>query len=186
MEWWEGGSEISSQFDHAWTANTQVRPLPDSKSVWLAGVSPCRAPIGQMSPLSCLFTSPSCWGTHFLYLSNPPSGNLLLPIIPWSSILLVGFSPIKVSHSLTHSNTDENGWKYFYYLFSLESAINDDIFCTSHGFLRIIIVVCHFQGNFSFKSSLWKVPWSLSLHDSDDLELETNLREDWSFTITKI
>ena len=27
-------------------------------------------------------TSPSCWGTHFLYLSNPPSGNLL-PIIPW-------------------------------------------------------------------------------------------------------
>ena len=29
-------------------------------------------------------TSPSCWGTHFLYLSNPPSGNLL-PIIPWSA-----------------------------------------------------------------------------------------------------
>ena len=28
-------------------------------------------------------TSPSCWGTHFLYLSNPPSGNLL-PIIPCS------------------------------------------------------------------------------------------------------
>ena len=28
---------------------------------------------------------PSCWGTHFLYLSNPPSGNLL-PIIPWVSL----------------------------------------------------------------------------------------------------
>ena len=27
-------------------------------------------------------TSPSCWGTHFLYISNPPSGNLP-PIIPW-------------------------------------------------------------------------------------------------------
>ena len=61
---------------------SQVRPHPDCKSVWLAAVSPCRAPIGRLSPLHCLFISPSCWGTHFLYLSNPPSGNLL-PIIPW-------------------------------------------------------------------------------------------------------
>ena len=38
--------------------------------------------IGRLSPLHCLFTSPSCWWTHSLYLSNPPSGNLL-PIIPW-------------------------------------------------------------------------------------------------------
>ena len=60
------------------------RPHPDSKSVWLAAMSPCRAPICWLSPLSCSFTSPSCWGTHFLYLSNHPSGNLL-PIIPWSA-----------------------------------------------------------------------------------------------------
>ena len=71
----------SHKFDHTRTANTQVRPQPDCKSMWLAAVSPCRAPIGRLSPLHCLFTSPSCWGTHFLYLSNPPSGNLL-PIIP--------------------------------------------------------------------------------------------------------
>ena len=44
-------------------------------------MSPCCAPIGRLSPLRCLFTSPSCSGTHFLYLSNSPSGNLL-PIIP--------------------------------------------------------------------------------------------------------
>ena len=66
----------SHKFDHTRTANTQVWPQPDCKSVWLAAVSPCRAPIGRLSPLHCLFTSPSCWGTHFLYLSN------LLPIIP--------------------------------------------------------------------------------------------------------
>ena len=40
-------------------------------------MSPC-----WLSPFPCLITSPSCWGTHFLYLSNPPSGNLL-PILPW-------------------------------------------------------------------------------------------------------
>ena len=37
-------------------------------------------PIG--GELVTTITSPSCLGTHFLYLSNPPSGNLL-PIIPW-------------------------------------------------------------------------------------------------------
>ena len=36
-------------------------------------------PIG--GELVTSITSPSCWGTHFLYLSNPPSGNLH-PIIP--------------------------------------------------------------------------------------------------------
>ena len=37
-------------------------------------------PIG--GELVTTITSQCCWGTHFLYLSNPPSGNLLL-IIPW-------------------------------------------------------------------------------------------------------
>ena len=60
--------------------------------LWLAAVSLCRAPIGWLSPLSCLFTSPSCWGTHFLYLSNPPSGNLR-PIIPCISTSLAQFLP---------------------------------------------------------------------------------------------
>ena len=39
-------------------------------------------PIGRLSPLPCLLTSPSCWGTHFLYLSNPPSVSFL-PILLW-------------------------------------------------------------------------------------------------------
>ena len=30
-------------------------------------------------------TQPSCWGTQFLYLSNPPSVNIL-PILPWSHL----------------------------------------------------------------------------------------------------
>ena len=80
-EEWEGNLKITSH------------PVDHTKKwvkLWLAAVSPCRAPIGRLSPLSCLFTSLSCWGTHFLYLSNPPSGNLL-PIIPCfhSSILHV-------------------------------------------------------------------------------------------------
>ena len=29
----------------------------------------------------------SCWGTHFLYLSNPPSASFL-PIIPWVTITI--------------------------------------------------------------------------------------------------
>ena len=37
-------------------------------------------PIG--GELVTTITPPSCWVTHFLYLSNPPSGNLL-PMIPW-------------------------------------------------------------------------------------------------------
>ena len=56
------------KFDHTRTAN----PCD-----WL----PCRC--AALPLVGCLSaTSPSCWGTHFLYLSNPPSGNLL-PIIPW-------------------------------------------------------------------------------------------------------
>ena len=59
----------SHKFDHPRTANIHTQPHPGC--VWLAAVSPCRAPIGRLSPLPCLSTSPSCWGTHFLYLSNP-------------------------------------------------------------------------------------------------------------------
>ena len=36
-------------------------------------------PIG--GDLVTTITSPSCWGTHFLYLSNPPAG-IPVPIIP--------------------------------------------------------------------------------------------------------
>ena len=40
-------------------------------------------PIG--GELVTTITSPSCWGTHFLYHSNPSYGNLL-PIIPWPRV----------------------------------------------------------------------------------------------------
>ena len=42
-------------------------------------------PIG--AELVTTIMSPSCLGTHILYLSNPPSGNLL-PIIPWIDSLV--------------------------------------------------------------------------------------------------
>ena len=58
-------------YDHARTANT----IP---TWWLVSWDLMR-PIG--GELVTTITSPSCWGTHFLYPSNPPSGNLL-PIIP--------------------------------------------------------------------------------------------------------
>ena len=56
--------------DHAWTSNI----IP---TWWLVSWD-LMWPIG--GELVTTITSPSCWGTHFLYLSNPPSGNLL-PII---------------------------------------------------------------------------------------------------------
>ena len=58
--------------DHAWTSNT----IP---TWWLVSWD-LMWPIG--GDLVITITSPSCWGAHFLYLSNPPYGNLL-PIIPW-------------------------------------------------------------------------------------------------------
>ena len=54
--------------NHARTAN-------EIPTWWLVSWALMR-PIGGESET----TSPSCWGTHFLYLSNPPSGSL--PIIP--------------------------------------------------------------------------------------------------------
>ena len=59
--------------DHAWTSNI----IP---TWWLVSWD-FMWPIG--GELVTTITYPSCWGTHFLYLSNPPSGNLL-PIIPCS------------------------------------------------------------------------------------------------------
>ena len=57
------------KFDHTRTAN----PCD-----WL----PCRC--AALPLVGCpSATSPSCWGTHFLYLSNPPSLSFL-PILLWT------------------------------------------------------------------------------------------------------
>ena len=73
MEKWEHRCQISSHtYNHARTTNT----IP---TWWLVSWDLMR-PIG--AELVTTITSPSSLGTHFLYLSNPPSGNLL-PIIPW-------------------------------------------------------------------------------------------------------
>ena len=48
---------------------SQVQPHPDSKynkSMWLADVSPCHAPIGRLSPLPCLITQQ----LHVCYISQ--------------------------------------------------------------------------------------------------------------------
>ena len=39
-------------------------------------------PLFDNTQLHVCYISYSCWGTHFLYLSNPPSG-IPVPIIPW-------------------------------------------------------------------------------------------------------
>ena len=58
-------------------------------------------PIG--GELVTTITSPSCWGTHFLYLSNPPSGNLL-PIIPCACAFRFRYSAwIQVRHLQTNN-----------------------------------------------------------------------------------
>ena len=78
------GTPVRNNFLSGQPKEMSKGPVDHTKKwveLWLAAVSPCRTHIGRLSPLPCLITSPSCWGTHFLYLSNPPSGNLL-PIIP--------------------------------------------------------------------------------------------------------
>ena len=57
-------------------------------------------------------TSPSCWGTHFLCLSNPPSGNLL-PIIPCVNMKTKEAQPRRQTSltglSLAHSRPQSSG-----------------------------------------------------------------------------
>ena len=81
-------------------------------------------PIG--GELVTTITSPSCWGTHFPYLSNPPSGNLL-PIIPfhahltqclfWNSVPVYSKILIQVWKRRGHvsRNLDQhNNWQFPY------------------------------------------------------------------------
>ena len=77
------GRKLRNNFSSGRPKKMSKGPVDQTKKwveLWLAAVSPCRAPIGQLSPLPCLYTSPSCWGTHFLYLSNPPLVSFL-PIL---------------------------------------------------------------------------------------------------------
>ena len=84
--WWDQrrmGRKLRNNFPSGRPKKMSRGPVDHTKKwveLWLAAVSPCRAPIGRLSPLHCLITSPSCWGTHFLYLSNPPSVSFL-PIL---------------------------------------------------------------------------------------------------------
>ena len=123
---WEGGSQIRGCWD---TENESLNnwEMLSNKGVgtadqWERGTA-TQQPIttllifwcGRLSPLSCLITSPSCWGIHFLYLSNPPSGNLL-PIIPWANGANSGCN--KNSGSSNHHSQ-------LYSLFSLGMKIDD-------------------------------------------------------------
>ena len=105
----EGGSQITSySFDHIWTSNTVFPTMPDRLSniipTWWLVSWDLMWPIGE--ELVTTITFASCWGTHFLYLSNTPSGNLL-PIIPWVDIsfsrrfLSQNFEEVWFSISLT-------------------------------------------------------------------------------------
>ena len=73
--WNNGKSGAKLDLTSSTTPGLQIHTVDHTRTAnlcdWLA-MSPCRAPIGQLSPLPCLFKSPSCWRTHFLYLSDPP------------------------------------------------------------------------------------------------------------------
>merc|ERR1719225_1857731 len=45
-------------------------------------------PLFDNTQLHVCYITYSCWGTHFLYLSNPPSG-IPVPIIPWVRPLII-------------------------------------------------------------------------------------------------
>ena len=87
--------------DHTWTSNI-INPFD-----WL----PCRC---ATLPLvgcphyhgSCMSSiSPSCWGTHFLHLSNPPSRNFL-PIIPCFLRWLILLDLFRSHFSSPHSSNE--------------------------------------------------------------------------------
>ena len=75
-------------------------------------------PIG--GELVTTITTPSCWGTHFLYLSNPPAG-IPVPIIPWvvaafnqEKALVEAFSVIVQLHRLIVYSTNDDSCSSLY------------------------------------------------------------------------
>ena len=73
MDIWDNGKEVPRLDLTSSTMPGQKihygRPHPESKynkSVWLAAVSPCRTPIGRLSPLLCLITR----RLHVCYISQ--------------------------------------------------------------------------------------------------------------------
>ena len=79
--WNNGKSGAKLDFTSSTKPGLQIHKFDQTRTANLCDWLPCRC--AALPLVGCLSaTSPSCWGTHFLYLSNPPSGNLL-PIIPW-------------------------------------------------------------------------------------------------------
>ena len=74
--WNNGKSRAKLDLTSLTTPGLQIHMVNHTRTANPCDWLPCHAPIGRLSPLPCLFTSPSCWGTHFLYLSNPTSPNL--------------------------------------------------------------------------------------------------------------
>ena len=81
--WNNGKSGAKLDFTSSTKPGLQIHKFDHTRTANLCDWLPCRC--AALPLVGCLSaTSPSCWGTHFLYLSNPPSGNLL-PIISWSA-----------------------------------------------------------------------------------------------------
>ena len=58
---WNNGKEVPRlDLTSLTTPEQQIHKLDHTRTANLCDWLPCRAPIGQLSPLSCLFTSPSC------------------------------------------------------------------------------------------------------------------------------
>ena len=80
--WNNGKSGAKLDFTSSTKPGLQIHKFDHTRTANLCDWLPCRC--AALPLVGCLSaTSPSCWGTHFLYLSNPPSG-YLLPIIPWA------------------------------------------------------------------------------------------------------
>ena len=132
LAWNNGKSGAELDFTSSTKPGLQMHKFDHTQTANPCAVLPCRAPTGQLSPLPFLFTSPGCWGTHFLYLSSPPSGNLL-PIIPW--VKLIHFSVMLLNYKLIELNGTSNKilglYKYFHRLwFPIQKFLK--IFLTFH------------------------------------------------------
>ena len=113
IDTWNNGKEVPRlDLTSSTTPGQQIHyswPHPDSKykkSMWLAAVLPCRAPIGRLSPLPCLITLQ----LHVCYISQ-----------------LLRRDSFSVSQPPSHYSM---GWQVFFHHPSI-SIVHEPILCGS-------------------------------------------------------
>ena len=89
MEEWELRRQITSYYYYCYSTPTEMFSMHIAHVANVSKSVTKNATFPRTGGLPCLITrqlhvcciSYSCWGTHFLYLSNPPAG-IPVPIIP--------------------------------------------------------------------------------------------------------